>query len=77
LLAGGVNNFDLSLSKSFQVAEQKKLEFRIEALNALNHPQFTQVPERTVTSSPALRFLNRDFTDSGIRRMWVQLKLLF
>jgi hypothetical protein len=23
------------------------------------------------------RFLNSDFTDSGIRRMWAQVKLLF
>jgi hypothetical protein len=82
LVAGGINNFDVSLSKSFQIAEQKRVEFRWEALNALNHPQFTQFPERDVTSpgpvpgSPS-RFLNRDFTDSGIRTMWVQLKLLF
>lgn len=82
LLAGGINNFDLTLSKSFQITEQKRLEFRREALNALNHPQFTQFPERDVTSRgpvPGSRshFLNRDFTDSGIRTMWVQLKLLF
>jgi hypothetical protein len=31
--------------------------------NALNHPPF--------------HFLNRDFTDSGIRSMWVQVKLIF
>jgi hypothetical protein len=82
LVAGGINNFDVSLSKSFQIAEQKRMEFRWEALNALNHPQFTQVPERDITSpgpvsgSPS-RFMNRDFTDSGGRSMWVQLKLLF
>jgi len=58
------------------------LEFLWEALNAFNHPQFTQVPEMRVASlgpvpgSPS-HFLNRDFTDSGTRTMWVQLKLLF
>jgi hypothetical protein len=68
--------------KSFRIAEQKRLEFRWEALNALNHPQFTQVPEKSVNStgpvpgSPS-QFLNRDFTDSGIRSMWVQMKLVF
>jgi hypothetical protein len=36
-----------------------------------------QVPERNVASSPAGRFLNRDFTDGGIRSMWVQVKVLF
>jgi hypothetical protein len=82
LLTGGINNFDLSLTKSFRIAEQKRLEFRWEALNALNHPQFTQVPEKSLTSAPPVpgsssQFLNRDFTDSGVRSMWVQLKLLF
>jgi len=77
LRTGGINNFDLSLSKSFQIAEQKRLEFRWEALNALNHPQFTRVPARDVNSLTPGRFLNRDFTDSGIRSMWVQLKLVF
>jgi hypothetical protein len=82
LVTGGINNFDLTLTKSFRIAEQKRLEFRWEALNAFNHPQFTQVPEMRVNSagpvpgSPS-HFLNRDFTDSGIRSMWVQLKLVF
>jgi hypothetical protein len=77
LLAGGVNNFDVSLSKSIQIAEQRLLEFRWEALNALNHPQFTQIPGRDVFGSPASLFLNRDFTDSGIRSMWMQVKFVF
>jgi hypothetical protein len=59
------------------------LEFRWEALNALNHPQFTQIPERSVAGSPGPQaglpshFLNRDFTDSGIRSMWMQVKFVF
>jgi carboxypeptidase family protein len=83
LLAGGINNFDVSLSKSFEITEQRRLEFRWEALNAWNHPQSTQIPERSVVGSPGpqaglpSRFLNRDFTDSGIRSMWLQLKLVF
>jgi len=43
----------------------------------LNHPQFTQTPARSVVGAPASRFLNRDFTDSGIRSMWVQVKVVF
>jgi hypothetical protein len=77
LVAGGINNFDVSLSKSLQIREQKRLEFRWEAFNALNHPQFTQIPKRDVLNAPAGQFLNRDFTDSGIRSMWVQMKFLF
>ena len=83
LLTGGTNNFDASLSKSFPVGERRRLEFRWEAQNAFNHPQFIQVPEKRVFGSPGpqaglpSRFLNRDFTNSGIRSMWVQVKLLF
>jgi hypothetical protein len=77
LRTGGTNNFDLNLSKSFPVGEKRRLEFRWEALNAFNHPQFVQVPQMSVNGAPAGRFLNRDFTDSGIRSMWGQIKLIF
>jgi hypothetical protein len=77
LETSGTNNFDLSVFKSFPIGERKKLELRWEALNAFNHPQFTEVPERDVLGTPASRFLNRDFTNSGIRSMWVQVKVVF
>jgi hypothetical protein len=77
LRTAGTNNFDLNLSKSFPVGEKRRLEFRWEALNAFNHPQFVQVPQMSVNGAPAGRFLNRDFTDSGIRSMWGQIKLIF
>ena len=77
LETGGMNNFDLSLFKSFAIGEGKRLEFRWEAVNAFNHPQFTEVPERDVLGTLPSRFLNRDFTNSGIRSMWVQVKVLF
>ena len=76
LLAGDVNNFDVSLSKSMPIGERKRLEFRWDALNAFNHPQFVQVPPTSVKGPPG-HFLNRDFTDSGIRSMWAQVKLRF
>ncbi len=37
----GINNFDLSLGKNFNITESKKLELRLDAANAFNHPQFT------------------------------------
>lgn len=37
----GYANFDLSLHKGFLFTEDKKLEFRFEALNAFNHPVWT------------------------------------
>jgi hypothetical protein len=63
--------------QSFPIGEQRRVEFRWEALNALNHPQFTQIPARNVVGTPPGQFLNRDFTDSGIRNMWAQVRLVF
>jgi hypothetical protein len=77
LRTGGTNNFDLNLTKSIPFGETRRLELRWEALTAFNHPQFVQVPQMSVNGTPAGRFLNRDFTDSGIRTMWVQVKLVF
>jgi hypothetical protein len=55
------------------------LELRWEALNAFNHPQFIQVPQMSVNPlvTQSGRFLNRDFTNSDIRTMWVQAKVVF
>ena len=77
LHTGGTNNFDLNLTKSIPLGETRRLEFRWEALNAFNHPQFIQVPQKNVNGTLPGRFLNRDFTDSGIRTMWVQAKVVF
>ena len=79
LFTGGINNWDMSFFKTFALTETKKLEFRWEAFNAFNHPQFVNVPDqqRNVVSSPPGSFLNPDFTDSGIRTMRMQLKIIF
>jgi hypothetical protein len=77
LRTGGTNNFDFNLTKSFPFGESRRVELRWEMLNALNHPQFVNVPQVSVNGTPAGRFLNRDFTNSGIRSMWVQIKLVF
>ncbi|HKE22334.1 MAG TPA: carboxypeptidase regulatory-like domain-containing protein [Bryobacteraceae bacterium] len=77
LHTGGTNNFDLNLTKSIPEGEKRRLELRWEAFNAFNHPQFIQVPQMSVLATPAGQFLNRDFTNSGIRTMWVQAKLVF
>ncbi len=39
--ADGPNNWDLSFIKNTQVSEGVQLQFRAEAINAMNHPQFT------------------------------------
>jgi len=40
LTTAPTNNWDLSLSKSFLMGGVRKLEFRVDAFNALNHTQF-------------------------------------
>jgi hypothetical protein len=48
--ADGPNNWDLSFIKNTKVTERTQIQFRAEAINALNHPQFT-APNTTVTST--------------------------
>lgn len=38
--AGGINNFDITVSKKTAITEKSKVEFRAEFFNAFNHPQF-------------------------------------
>jgi hypothetical protein len=40
LVGPGTKQIDLSLFKSFAIAEKRRVEFRAEAFNALNTPQF-------------------------------------
>ncbi len=83
LFARGVNNFDVNILKTFRITETKRLEYRLEAFNFFNHPQFTAVPGASVVGSlgpstgRASRFLNLDYTNSGTRTMRMQLKFLF
>src|SRR5215469_17949869 len=44
LRTAGTNNFDVNLTKSIPLGETRRLELRWEALNALNHPQYVNVP---------------------------------
>ncbi len=36
-----INNFDLSVGKRFNITERKRVDFRAEFYNTMNHPQFT------------------------------------
>ena len=80
LRTAGTNNFDANLSKSIPLGERKRIELRLEALNALNHPQFFMpvvAASRNVIAALPGRFLNPEFTSGGIRSMWVQVKVVF
>jgi hypothetical protein len=48
--AHGPNNWDLSVLKNTRLTERAQLQFRAEAINAMNHPQFT-APNTTPTST--------------------------
>jgi hypothetical protein len=72
--ADGVNNFDLSLFKNFQVSEGVKLQFRAESFNALNHVQFAN-PNTTVANT-AFGTINAE-KGHGQRQFTFGLKVLF
>ena len=70
-----LNNVDLSVIKNASVGAGKQLQFRLEAINALNHPQFpgpnttpTQVAFGTISASNQRNYA---------RRVQVTLKFLF
>jgi hypothetical protein len=75
--AHAVNNFDIDLLKRFVITERFRLEYRVEAYNVFNHPQFTSVPSRTVITTPATQFVNFNLTNGGGRTMRMGLKIIF
>ncbi|MHB1935754.1 MAG: carboxypeptidase-like regulatory domain-containing protein [Acidobacteriaceae bacterium] len=79
-------NLDASLFKSFSLVKNTKLQFRAEAFNALNHPQFGQ-PVNTsnfntdqgssYNSANPNQFSSLTYTRNNSRQMQFALKLLF
>jgi hypothetical protein len=43
IVGPGINNWDLALIKSISLRESKTLQFRAEAFNAFNHPQWSSI----------------------------------
>jgi hypothetical protein len=72
-----VQNFDMSFFKVFRVKENLRLEYRLDAFNVFNHPQFTGVPARTVFGSAVGSFLNYNQITGGGRSMRMGLKIVF
>jgi hypothetical protein len=75
----GFQDVDLSVAKSTPIKENVNLQFRAEAFNVLNHPNFAQ-PNRTVTSSDfgritATRTARGDLGSS--RQIQLGMKLTF
>jgi hypothetical protein len=50
IIGPGFHNLDFSLTKNTSIKEGMNLQFRAEAFNVLNHPNFSQ-PNQTVTSA--------------------------
>jgi hypothetical protein len=71
------NNFDTFLYKNFRFTERFRLEYRLEAFNLFNHPQFTGVPGRSVAATAAKQYFDYNLLNGGGRTMRMGLKLLF
>jgi hypothetical protein len=70
----GIFSLDAALSKGFRVGESKRLQFRVDALNILNHPQAAD-PNLDINSQD-LSFGNIDRKD-GVRQFQLMLRLEF
>jgi hypothetical protein len=71
--ADGGNNWDLSIIKNTQLKEGVNLQFRAEAINAFNHPQFN--PPNTAPTSQAFGAVTTEWT--WPRVIQFGLKVLF
>jgi hypothetical protein len=70
----GINNLDASIHKAFPIRDRMKLDFRMQAANALNHAQFNN-PNTTPTST-AFGTVSAEL-GHGQRQVYFALKLLF
>jgi len=72
--ADGINNFDLSLFKSFRIRERLRAQFRLETFNTLNHVQFAG-PNTTPTSTAFATITGEK--GHGQRQVTLAIKLIF
>jgi len=74
----GYANVDLSLHKDFLITENKRLEFRFEALNAFNHPVWTFAGGPANGSfDPGQSQFGRIVDSQGARELQLGLKFYF
>jgi Carboxypeptidase regulatory-like domain len=88
LRAFGADQTDLALRRQFQVADQVKIQFRAEAFNVLNHPDFGSIYNTLNTGAAlfgqayntlniALKNQNPLYEQGGPRSLQLALKILF
>ena len=73
VIGPGITNWDFSLSKEFHFAQQPYVEFRFEAFNFLNHPNFGD-PNTTLSS---VTFGRISSTRTDMRQLQFGLKFVF
>jgi hypothetical protein len=72
--ADGINNFDLSMFKNFQIRERLRVQFRLETFNSLNHVQLA-APDITPTSTAFGTITGEK--GHGQRQLTLAIKLMF
>jgi hypothetical protein len=83
----GLTQIDVSLGRTFAVTDRMNLQFRADAFNILNHPNFAR-PQALIGSDPiflssesmlnqSLGGLNPLFQEGGPRSLQLSLKLTF
>ncbi|HEV3040088.1 MAG TPA: TonB-dependent receptor [Candidatus Angelobacter sp.] len=72
----GVQTWDMSLFKTFELNERVKLQFRTEAYNVLNTPQFTN-PDANVSDGPNNFGIIRATRAFSERQIQFALRILF
>jgi hypothetical protein len=73
IIGPGIENWDFSLSKEFHFAKSTYLEFRTEAFNLLNHPNWGD-PTTGITNTSFGRISS---TRTDMRQLQFGLKLVF
>jgi hypothetical protein len=73
LVGPGINSFDASLRKVFATVRNQSLEFRAEAFNLLNHPNFAQ-PDPFIDDGPGAAGV---ITSTSLANREVQLALKY
>jgi hypothetical protein len=68
----GINNLDLALFKNFFLPKKATLQFRVEAFNALNHPQMSGVDQNTYDANFGVITSARDgrIVQLGAKILW-------
>jgi hypothetical protein len=73
----GFSNLDLSVLKNFALSEVVRLQFRAEAFNAMNTPQFGQPGSLNSFNNPTGGFSSITTMRGNPRTLQFALKLFF